>query len=474
MRDLLNRPRILAAAALLATLAACGKNTATTLLAPSGSRPVPANSSVSGRVNFGTGSYAKSLVLLAPVRSGIVSSTYASISVTGNLVAAGYVPAAAPTLTQLAPRSWVDTLTILPGVGLHWKFVTDKNYDSPPDYGHPSDRTGNDGLVNYAVNPANGPQGDLIADVGALAGLVVCSLEEDAVGVRADYAFRAVGAGSPAAFTSTSDGSFAIDGLKPGRYNVLIRTPGTLRDTLITNLDVSGPTDLGVIDLSGAAPVGSVTGTIDYAGPNGFADLASAPYPPTTVRLVQGGVTVTTLNTGRASAGFTFTNVTPGTYDVIADAPVFFPLTKSAVTVAAGPATDVGVFELIKNNAEVSNAINVAGDFNGFAPSDLLWEMSQNTLGVWSLVSPDSIAAGTQYMKFVTDYNFDTPPDYGGDETAIDVPVSDAVTYKVSGGGTAIKLNVTAKNVYQFTIDERRQTFSIQPYPAPVARPGRR
>jgi hypothetical protein len=116
----------------------------------------------------------------------------------------------------------------------------------------------------------------------------------------------------------------------------------------------------------------------------------------------------------------------------------------------------------------VSNIINVAGDFNGFSKDSVEWEMGQTSLGVWSVTSPHPINPGVSNMKFVTDQNFDVPPDWGGDESVtIPVPATNAATRKVTGSGTAIKLDFTAGGTYTFTLDERRQVFSIQPGPGP-------
>jgi hypothetical protein len=124
---------------------------------------------------------------------------------------------------------------------------------------------------------------------------------------------------------------------------------------------------------------------------------------------------------------------------------------------------------LIADNGEVSNNITVAGSFNAYDLGDINWFMIQNSLGVWTLTSPVDINAGDAFLKFVTNDLFDLPPDYGGDESVITVPVTHAVTFKVTGGTTANRIHLqfpsTAK--YDFTLDERRQTFTVQPAPAP-------
>jgi hypothetical protein len=470
--------RLAIAAALFALAAGCDTNTSTTLLAPSGTPPrPPSNDRLVGRIEFGTGTYPASLVLVAPVTTGLPSG-FRSIGLSGTLVSAGFTPSAAPKLTQLANGYWIDTLTILAG-SVEWKFTTNENFDEDPDYGKPgAPPSGGDGLIGTCVRDVPGPDGNIAANVTASqAGLVVCNLDEGPE--PKPYALRRIRKGVPAAFTSAADGSFQIDSLVPGRYNILIRTPGTtLRDTILASVFVSGVTDLGVIDLAGPAPVGGLTGKVDWAT-LGYSDLTAAPFPPTTVILRQGTTGVDTVVTGGGSDSFSFSNLQPGIYDLFLDARMFVARTVTALDVPPGPATDAGTIALTRTNAEASNGLTLVGSFNDPAtlhPDSLDWQLGQFPLGVWTLTSPISIPAGVQTFKIVTDYAFSVPPDYGGDPAVtLAVPLANAPVTLVTGSGGSLKVDFPSTGVYNFTLDERRQTLGIQPGPGPLrVKPRRR
>jgi hypothetical protein len=74
--------------------------------------------------------------------------------------------------------------------------------------------------------------------------------------------------------------------------------------------------------------------------------------------------------------------------------------------------------------------------------------------------------AGPVLFKFLTDGNFDKTPDFGGDEAVtLDVPGGPYATERVTGTGTAIKINVAAAGAYTFILDERALTWSAFPPP---------
>ena len=108
-----------AAVAALLGAGACGRNRAGMLLAPSGTPPgPPAIAAITGQLDFGTPApHPPVLVMVARVR-GTAASSYTSMELTGQLHHARPGPPAAPgtrTLTQLAPKVWVDTLVLVTG-----------------------------------------------------------------------------------------------------------------------------------------------------------------------------------------------------------------------------------------------------------------------------------------------------------------------------------------------------------------------
>ena len=72
------------------------------------------------------------------------------------------------------------------------------------------------------------------------------------------------------------------------------------------------------------------------------------------------------------------------------------------------------------------------------------------------------VAAGIWSIKFLTDGVYDTPPDYGWDDTVtFDVPGSGSVR-PVSGPGTNIRISVANSGTYRFILDEQLQRWEIQ------------
>ncbi len=470
--------RSLAALALLAALFAlvgCGRNVATLFLAPSGERPVPATGAVSGTLDFGTpGTYPQSLVLMARVRDPNCISSYSSIKVVGTNTDPIFNVATAPALTQLAPCVWVDTLTLVAAriTGtFEWKFVTNDAFDNPPDYST-TDGSQIDGLENSLAFASPG-SANLDADVPAdfLDHTLVCLLDESAS--PPNYAFRRI-EDAAAAFSSTADGRFTISGLVPGTYNLRVRPP-TGAPVNMTVTVGNANVDLGTVQVG--APAGSISGQLEF-DPALFPDMAAAPWPPVKVQLYQGGILQEEFTTSRTDRTFSFGNLPAGDYKVRADANLFAP-DSADVTVSAGN-VDAGTLTLAADFNELASDMHVAGDFNDFTLADstrmALTAIPQgSTQLVWQYTPSHPIAAGTYNMKFVTDAAFDNPTDYGGDESqTIQVPVTNAPTSLVSGFGTAIKLQFTAAGTYLFTLDERRQTFSIETAPAPRLSAGRR
>jgi hypothetical protein len=86
---------------------------------------------------------------------------------------------------------------------------------------------------------------------------------------------------------------------------------------------------------------------------------------------------------------------------------------------------------------------------------------------VWTVTV--TLNAGTVLFKFVTDGDFDTTPDYGGDEAiSLPVPGGPHATELVTGTGTAIKLTVAATGDYVFTLNERTLTWTAEAGAPPV------
>lgn len=457
--------RAIAALALMAgllALAGCGRNVASFFLAPTGERPVPATGSVSGTLDFGTpGTYPQSLVLMARVRDPNCVSAYNNIKVVGTNTDPIFNVATAPALTQIAPCVWIDTLTLasarITGT-FEWKFVTNNAFDNPPDYST-TDGGQIDGLENSLAFAAPG-SANLDADVPPdyLDRTLVCVLDESVD--PPTYAFKKIEE-STATFSSTADGRFTISGLVPGTYRLRVRPPTGAPVNLTVDVG-NANVELGTVQVG--APAGSISGELEFE-PTLFPDLANPPWPPVRVVLLQGGIEMDEVTTTRTDKTFSFGNLPAGDYRVRADARLYAPDSADA-TVSAGN-VDVGTLTLNADFNELASDMHVAGDFNNFTIADTT-RMAFTAQLVWQYTPSHPIAAGTYNMKFVTDASFDNPTDYGGDESVtITVPVVNSPTGLVSGFGTAIKLQFTAAGNYRFTLDERRQTFSVESVPAP-------
>ena len=458
------RRTILAAATvgMAFVLSACDKNALNPLLAPSGTPPVvPGNGAITGKLEFGTGSYPATLVLVAAVKAGAAASQFTSIQAIGSFNEPAWSFASAPNLTQLAPKVWVDTLS-LPAGSLEWKFGTNGDWNNNgADYAS-ADPSRPDGLENDLL-PDPGGGTNLRATVSAAsAGLLLCTVDENPS--LAHYRFEKIGSTSLATFSSTVDGRFTITGLANGTYNVLVRPAGQPPRT-IANVVVTGSTDLGTISFGGGGNTGGIYGMVAF-DPTTFPDLTSPPFPPAIVQLYQGAFLVATVTTSRTTPDFLFPGLAAGDYRVVVSS--YFFVTAAVDPVTVGTTVDtLTTLTLTADFGKLASQIHVAGDFNGFTLADST-SMELTAELKWAYTPSHPIAAGTYNMKFVTDGSFDNPTDYGGDESVTNtVPVTDQPTGLVSGFGTALHVQFAAAGNYKFTLDERRQTFSVEAVPAP-------
>lgn len=213
-----------------------------------------------------------------------------------------------------------------------------------------------------------------------------------------------------------------------------------------------------------AAPpaAGAIAGTVSFQG------LSSAPFPTARVEVFAGTTSVGTTTTDATTRAFLVEGLDAGTYRVVASASCFTTVELPSVNVA-GTTTNVGDIALAEG-ASAFTTIDLVGGFNLFTPG--VDPMVQSTACVWT--RDRALAPGVYNMKFLTDGVFDSPPDYGGDESVtIDVPGTGAVR-PVSGPGTAIKISVADSGTYRFILDERLQRWEIQLLPPAPTKEGTR
>ena len=100
-----------------AALTGCERNVAAPLLTPTGERAVAATGVLSGRLDFGGGAAPRSIVFFARVPSTGYTSLYSAIQVIGTFTS--WNEGGSPHLIQLAPGTWVDTVSV-PSGAISW------------------------------------------------------------------------------------------------------------------------------------------------------------------------------------------------------------------------------------------------------------------------------------------------------------------------------------------------------------------
>ncbi len=532
-----------AAAGFLMGAGACGRNRADMILSPSGQPPAPpAVAAITGQLDFGTPApHPPVLVMVARIQ-GATPSTSTTMELAGSFLTPAWTPGGAgnPRLTQLAPKAWVDTLT-MPSGPIEWKFVINSAWANA--YCSVLAATELDGLAgSLKTDPGGGK--NLMANVAATAaGASVCALDENPA--PPTYSILRIGPGAPAVFSGT-DGRFTITGLVAGTYNVLFRVPGqpsfTLTDVVVGN----SMKDLGTVSTSGQnyvihasaglhgtmVPVGDLTLTrgasqhfslvpwphykVDaisldgsvvstdtaYTLANVTADhtiegsfvynvatlpggihatlaydpyalpITTPPYPPTTAKLYWGTERLDSLLIPTSGNTLDLTDLDQATYRLTLSSPLY-PTVEVPVTVGSGVA-NLGTLNLVTDFFLLANTINVAGDFNGWSAGALAADLNGDLAWVATTTTP--ITAGVHDFKFARNGGF-VDPAYGGDPgTTLSVPVSNQPTRLVTGGGSstnAVRASFPTTGNYTFTLDERRQTLSIQAAAAPLSSPRR-
>lgn len=237
-------------------------------------------------------------------------------------------------------------------------------------------------------------------------------------------------------------------------------------------------TPTGIRPAPGSWP-GSLTGSVLF-DPVNTPDLAAAPFPPTRVELYQGATLVAVDSLEAGSPNYLFTGVAPGLYSVVARSSAFFAASRGNLPVRDSQ-LDAGNLMLTLNSGSFSNYIEVIGTMPGFDAGQLgmgTTSLDQNTIGLWTfpnLLMPDIypypvIPAGTYRLKFVNDFSSTDVNriGWGGDPSdTLTAPVTQHRVIRGSGPATDLVVRFPATASYAFTLDERRQTFSVTPMPTP-------
>ena len=218
---------------------------------------------------------------------------------------------------------------------------------------------------------------------------------------------------------------------------------------------------------------GSLTGAV-FFDPVNTPDLGSAPFPPTRVELFFGGSLVAVDSLAPASRNYLFEGLAPGSYAIVVRSAAFYANSRGGLPVRDGE-LDAGNITLTLNPTLFSNSVDVMGSMPGFGTDQFGWgttSLDQNVLGVWTypndLLPPTGIAAGTYRLKFVTDMSSTDANliGWGGSSSdTLTAPVTHHPAVRGSGPATDLVVRFPVTGTYAFTLDERRQTFSIAPLP---------
>ena len=204
---------------------------------------------------------------------------------------------------------------------------------------------------------------------------------------------------------------------------------------------------------TGPAPEGGISGTVAFSG------LTTAPFPAATVEVYAGTTRVASTTSDPTTRAFSIAGLEPGQYRVVASANCFATVEQNDVTVTTG-VTAIGEL-LLTAAASAFSTIQMVGDFTTPPFNIPISPQMTPVPGSCSWTVTVTLPAGTVFFKFVTNGNFDTPPDYGGDETVtLGVPGGPHPTRLVTGTGTAIKINVAEAGSYTFTLNEQSLTWS--------------
>jgi hypothetical protein len=219
---------------------------------------------------------------------------------------------------------------------------------------------------------------------------------------------------------------------------------------------------------------GSMTGSV-FFDPVNTPDLATAPFPPTRIELFLNGAPVAVDSLEPSSRNYEFTGLASGTYSIVVRSSAFFANSQGSLPVRDGQ-LDAGNLTLTLNPSAFSNSVDIMGSMPGYGTDQFgmgTTMLDQNVLGVWTypngFLPPTEIPAGTYRLKFVTDMSStdNNLIGWGGSPSdTLTVPVTHHLAVRGSGPSTDLVVRFPATGAYAFTLDERRQTFSIAPAPA--------
>jgi hypothetical protein len=237
---------------------------------------------------------------------------------------------------------------------------------------------------------------------------------------------------------------------------------------------------------------GEITGAVLFNSPQA-PDLAVGPFPPTRVELIDKAVQPPKLlavdTVGPLSRVYRFTHVKPGLDSINISSRAFYSYAITDIPASDGY-LDAGISTLTINSTALSSQVELIGTIPGYTIDQLgmgtaIFE--QNPLGIYLypnllyldyfLPPPSPIPAGTYRFKFVTDgtSTANNLIGWGGSAAEVlTVPVTSRAMILGSGPATDLVVHFPTTAFYAFTLDERRQRFSIRLATTPASSFARR
>lgn len=436
------------AAAFFFGLSSCSDSEETLLLDPGGNDPdviETGDGAIEGVLTFdGVAGGTEATVYAVRAYDAGCATAFSTIHMTGTFT--NWDTAlwgTTPGMRSLGGCVWVDHVE-LPAARIEWKFVTNRAWDTPPDYA--------------GTGSVQGMSGETLPGAGGSANLLV-----DVPSARPYYVFLSEAtnparyfileeSAAPVAEVDLTDGSFAVEKLGAGTYELIVVADGFI-DFHVSGI-VVGETaiDIGTRNVSSAS--GEIRGSVAFEGD-------PDPLPTATVEArTSAGATAATTETD-AGGAYVLTGLADGTYDLVITAPGYLAATIEDVTFENGDFLTLDEVTLVEGCVSQFEIVEVLGEFVNWTP---VGQMTQVEACVWE----DTVTVvltgpfpQRQFMKFRTGGSWDATPDFAHCGTEGDtLGLADAVCL---GGGSAPALPVffPATGNYRFRVDESALTYEI-------------
>lgn len=255
MRNLMRRLAGLTVLA-AALVAGCDRSPSQPDLPPTGEFLTPAVNVITGHVTFGAGLTGHPYVRVYALREDDTTcvSAYTAVQLAGNYPPSNFALAKTPVMDHLLGCVWVDSISLDPATlgtpgQLKWKFVTGRNYDSPPDYGTArATDAASDGFEGHVHLGSPGDAGNLLADI-TTAGPYLAILNENLLRYwLLPYDEAPVG-------VVDANGRFSVDRLRDGRYTLVFQGEGLTTKVYRQAAVAAGDTaDVGTVALVPSTP----------------------------------------------------------------------------------------------------------------------------------------------------------------------------------------------------------------------------